>query len=58
MKGDKVRRPEQDDAGYPLPSRGDLAIAGRGNVSGIDVTGMRRDQDFRYRSGRTSFGSA
>ena len=58
MKADKVRRPEQDDAGYPLPSRGEPAIAGRSNASGIDVTGMRQDQHFRYRSGRSSFGSA
>src|SRR6516162_4162192 len=58
VKADKVRRPEQDDAGYPLPSRGEPAMAGRGNASGIDVTGMRQDQHFRYRSGRSSFGSA
>ena len=57
MKADKVRRPEQDDAGYPLPSLGEPAIAGRGNASGLDVTGMWRDQHFRYRSGR-SFSSA
>ena len=50
-----MRRPEQDDAGYPLPSRGEPAMAGRGNASGIDVTGMRRDQHLRDRSGRSSF---
>src|SRR5262249_19752928 len=58
VKADKVRWAEQDDAGYPLPSRGEPAIAGRSNASAIDVTGMRQDQHFRYRSGRTSFGSA
>ena len=47
VKADKVRRAEQDNAHYALPRRGEPAIAGRSNRSGIDVTGMRRDQRLR-----------
>ena len=47
-EADKVRRAEQHHAGYALPCRSEPAIASRGNRSRIDVTGMRRDQCFRY----------
>ena len=49
----KVRRPEQDDAGYPLPSRGEPAIAGRGKPAkrwlddiGRAAKKFRLDQSF------------
>src|SRR6267142_1821209 len=58
VKADKVRRAEQDNAHYALPRRGEPAIAGRSNRSGIDVTGMRRDQRLRYGSNRGGHGAA
>ena len=58
VKADKVRRAEQHYALYVVPRRSEPAIAGRGNRSGIDVTGMRRDQCLRYGGDRGDFDTA
>src|SRR5262249_13579305 len=45
-------------ARYALPCRSEPAIAGCGNRPGTDVTGMRRDQRFRYGGDRSGSGAA